>query len=317
MLDTPLRVLALLLAAAVPAGAAAVRQPHEDATTIHACARNGAGWLRLVSTAGDCRRREQPVTWNVRGPAGPAGAPGPAGPAGPPGPQGPQGDAGTSITSLGALAGLACHAGGKDGKVALTYDASAHAVLTCTTSSTPAPPPPPPPPPPPSETPSVRVNELATGTSAAASDEFVEMVNASSASASLGGYKLVYRSGTGTSDVVLATIPEGTTLAAGGFYLLGGSGYAGAATPNQSFSAGLAATAGGVGLRDPSGQLVDSVGYGTATNAFVEAHAASAPPTTAPPGSSVVRFPDGHDTNDNSLDLFVSSSPTPKAANKK
>jgi hypothetical protein len=123
-----------------------------------------------------------------------------------------------------------------------------------------------------------------TGMTGAASNEFVELVNTGTAAADVGGYKLVYRSGAGTSDVTLATIPPGTTIAAGGFYLFGGSGYAGAVTPDQSFSAALAATAGGLALRDSSGAIVDSVGYGDAVNAFVEAHPAAAPPAAARSG---------------------------------
>jgi hypothetical protein len=154
-----------------------------------------------------------------------------------------------------------------------------------------------------------------TGVTNAASDEFVEIVNAGTAAADLSGWKLVYRSASGTSDIVLATIPDGTTLAAGAFYLFGGAGYAGGAPADQSFSTGIAATGGGVGLRDAGGALIDSVGYGTATNAFVEGTVAPAPPTTAAPGSSLARTPDGDDTDDNAADFVIDPSPTPKASN--
>jgi hypothetical protein len=128
-------------------------------------------------------------------------------------------------------------------------------------------------------------------------------------------YKLAYRSGAGASDVTLATIPDGTTLAPGGFYLLGGSGYVGARPANQSFSQALAATAGGIGLREATGKLVDSVGYGPATNAFVEAHPAPAPPATAVPGSSDIRLPDGVDTDNNGVDFTITAAPTPGGPN--
>jgi hypothetical protein len=104
-------------------------------------------------------------------------------------------------------------------------------------------------------------------------------------------------------------------LAPGAFYLFGGSGYAGAKAADQPFSAGLAGTAGGIGLRDAAAKLVDSAGYGTATNAFVETHAAAAPPSTTPPGSSDIRLPDGKDTDDNSADFAVTAAPTPGAPN--
>ena len=141
-------------------------------------------------------------------------------------------------------------AGDRDGTVALTYDSSGHALFTCSSAPVAS---------------DVRVNELSTGTQASATDEFVELYNPGTTAADLGGFRLVYRSGSGSSDVALATIPTGTTLAPGGFYLFGGSGYSGSKHADQSFAQALAATAGGLGLREPSGGLVDSVAYGTAT----------------------------------------------------
>jgi hypothetical protein len=69
-------------------------------------------------------------------------------------------------------------------------------------------------------------------------------------------------------------------------------------------------------VRDPDGALLDSVGYGTtAANGFVEGNPAAAPPTTASPGSSIGRMPDG-DTNDNAVDFAVrATTPTPRGAN--
>jgi hypothetical protein len=321
---TPLRALLLTLLAAAPAGGAVAvtRAPHETTTTIQACV-GRHGRLRLVAKPSDCRKDERPISWNVRGaqgergpagpegPVGPAGAdgapgatgaqgpPGPAGPQGERGPQGPKGDPG-SIDALERLNGVACRADGRNGTVTLTYDSSAHALFTCTATTTNV---------------TVHVNEFSTGTTAAATDEFVEVFNAGTSSVDLSGYKLAYRSGTGTSDVALATIPDGTTLGPGAFYLFGGSGYAGAKKADQTFLAGLAGTAGGIGLRDGGGMLVDSVGYGTATNAFVETRSATAPPSTASPGSSDIRLPDGRDTDDNSADFAITTAPTPGAPN--
>ena len=154
-----------------------------------------------------------------------------------------------------------------------------------------------------------------TGVTGAAANEFVEIVNTGASPVDISDFKLVYRSATGTSDTTLATVPSGTTLSAGGFYLFGGSGYVGPPAADQSFSTGLSGTAGGLGIRNASGTLLDSVGYGsTATNAFVETSSATAPPATAAPGSSAGRHPDGHDTNANASDFAVST-PTPKATN--
>jgi hypothetical protein len=146
-------------------------------------------------------------------------------------------------------------------------------------------------------------------------DEFVELFNAGTTGVDIGGYRLVYRSATGTADVALAAIPAGTMLAPGGFYLLGGASYGGATAADQPFTFALASAGGGIALRNPGGAIVDSVGYGTATNAFVEASAAPAPPVTAPPGSSAGRSPDGRDTDDNAGDFAVSPTATPRAAN--
>lgn len=325
MPGTPLRALLLTLLVAAPAGGAVAvaSGPHDANRVIQACVRRD-GRLRLVTAASACRKYEHPISWNARGQQGEPGPPGPqspagpegadgapgvdgaAGPAGPPGsqgergPQGPKGEPGASIDTLERLNGVACRAGGRNGTVTLTYDPASHAVFTCTPTASAA---------------TIRVNEFSTGTAGSATDEFVELVNAGTSPADLSGFKVAYRSGAGTSDVSLATIPDGITLAPAAFYLLGGSGYSGSKKADQAFSTGFAATAGGIGLRDPAGKLVDSVGYGTATNAFVETHTAPAPTTTAVPGSSDIRLPDGADTDDNRADFTVTATPTPGAPN--
>lgn len=236
------------------------------------------------------------------GPAGPRGATGGRGPAGVTGAQGPKGDPGAGLTSFSQLGGLPCSVSGAPGAIAVSFDGAGHVTLTCVTS--PAPPP----------TAVVRVNEVATGTAALAGDEFVELSNTGGGPADVGGWKLVYRPATGSSDSTLVTIPAGTTIAAGAFYLLGSNAYTGTQPADLSFSSGLAGTGGAVGLRDSSGVLVDSVGWGTATNSLVETAPAPAPPATTP-GSSIVRLPDGHDTGNNAADFTVTSSPTPRATN--
>jgi hypothetical protein len=306
--------IAVCLTAATVAGAYAQSAlVLNDASTINACRLVPKGWLRAVDGPNACRKHERPLSWNVTGPAGPQGPAGAAGPAGPPGAQGPQGPAGpegpvgpagppgAGLTSLEDLDGLSCNSGA--GTVDLTFDDGDAAVLTCATSGGGG------------DEATLSVNELMTGVTGSASNEFVEIVNTGTAAADLSGWKLVYRSAAGTSDVVLATIADGTSLAPGGFFLFGGAAYAGGPAADQSFSASVAATGGGVGLRDAAGTLVDSVGWGTATNAFVEGTVAAAPPTKEAPGTSTGRVPDGDDTNDNAPDFTLDDSPTPKAAN--
>jgi lamin tail-like protein/collagen triple helix repeat protein len=328
-------VAALVAAGATGVGTAAWRGSSETvADVIHACRNKQNGLLRVVGDSGRCRNRESALAWNVQGRAGPPGpagqngAPGPAGPvgpqgpagaqgaAGPPGPAGPQGpqgppgaagpkgDAGAGITSFDALAGLPCTTTGTTGTLAIAYDTARQAVLTCTAAAGGG-----------GGTAAVRINEFSVGTSTSLGDEFVEIVNAGTAAEDISGFKLAYRSGAGTSDVALGTVPSGTMLAAGAFYLFSGGAYAGTPPADQSFTQGLASAAGGLAIRAADGTILDSVGYGTATNAFVEGAAAPAPPVMTAPGSSDVRLPDGHDTNDNGADFGVSAAPTPRAAN--
>ena len=217
---------------------------------------------------------------------------------------GPQGPAGAGLTSLEGLNGLACHAGGQNGTVSLAYDAAGHASLTCTTGGGGG-----------GGTPQIVINEFSTGVTGAATNEFVELYNAAASAADISGFKVVYRSATGASDSTLATIPAGTQLAAGAFYLLGGNGYAGSTPADQSFGLSPASTGGSLAVRDASGALLDAVAYGTAANGLGEGQPATAPPTTAAPGSSAIRLPDGHDTSDNAADFRATAIPTPKGAN--
>jgi hypothetical protein len=103
------------------------------------------------------------------------------------------------------------------------------------------------------------------------------------------------------------------TIAANGFFVVSSSGFTGHSDGMFVPATGtLAATGGGIGLFDPMGHRVDSVGYGTATNSLVEGSPAPAPM----PDQSIARSPDGHDTNSNSADFHTAATPTPGAANR-
>jgi hypothetical protein len=158
----------------------------------------------------------------------------------------------------------------------------------------------------------VKVNEVRIRTAASSSNGFVELFNAGTSPVAISGWTLVYRSATATSDTKMATIPTNTTIPAGGFYLLGRTGYVGLPAANLTYSTGLSSNGGAVGVRDFLGTLEDSVGYGTATNALVEGTAAP----TIPSGSSIVRLADGHDTNSNAADFTITLTPTPGGPNQ-
>jgi hypothetical protein len=133
--------------------------------------------------------------------------------------------------------------------------------------------------------------------------------NGCSSSYPLAGSRLIYRSAAGTSHVVLRDLTP-FILPPGGYLLLAGAACTGGRTPVATFSTGLAATGGGLAIARGS-QILDSMGYGTATNAFVEGRPAPAPPS----GSSVSRVPNGIDTQNNAVDFKVTLS-TPGGPNQ-
>jgi len=81
-------IAAFLASTFIPAGADNV---------INACVNKRTGVVRIVTQPGQCKRAENPLSWNQTGPPGeqgPAGPPGPKGEQGSVGPAGPQGDPG-------------------------------------------------------------------------------------------------------------------------------------------------------------------------------------------------------------------------------
>jgi Lamin Tail Domain/MBG domain (YGX type)/Alpha galactosidase A/NPCBM-associated, NEW3 domain of alpha-galactosidase/Alpha galactosidase C-terminal beta sandwich domain len=204
----------------------------------------------------------------------------------------------------------------------------------------------------------VVLNEVETGTATTPNQQFVELYNAGASPVDISGWQLQYEGASAPrrgGPTVLATIPQGSSIAAKGYYLIGGAGYVSAGTQpsdnlsfTQTSTTELSSIGGGVGLVDPSGFVVDSVGWGVAnnegfapsafqraSNAFVESCPAqangvvptvntptltsliSAAPTPAsiPPGDSIVRLPDGYDTGSNCNDFSVTADPSPGSTN--
>ncbi|HEX2569635.1 MAG TPA: Ig-like domain-containing protein [Polyangia bacterium] len=166
----------------------------------------------------------------------------------------------------------------------------------------------------------VTVNEVQVA-GATASDEFVEIYNGCATSIDLSGGRLVYRSAantnpaSGSDSTTLFTFAAGTSIASGSFRLYVGMGYTGSGVPDGApfgtNTGALAGAAGAVALRNASGTIVDSVAYGTvsAGHAFLEGTSAPTPPAR----SSIVRTPNGRDTNNNAADFTVTSTPTPRS----
>ncbi len=155
---------------------------------------------------------------------------------------------------------------------------------------------------------------------ATANDEFIELHNTSASAVDLNGYRVVYRSASGTNDVLFAewTTP-GTVVAAGGYYLIASTGYDGTVAVNFTYnptacSCSMSATLGGLAIRNGAnntGVIIDAVGYGAATNAFFETARTNAPAANAGQGRL---FNGCQDTDNNSNDFSSINPSTPRNA---
>jgi hypothetical protein len=154
------------------------------------------------------------------------------------------------------------------------------------------------------------VNELQTFGGAAA-NEWVELRSTCASPQALGALTLVYRGSTATMDAPMLTLSG--TIAPAGLVLYVNSAvtadpmYAG---HGGTFSVAMASAGGAVGLRvTATAALLDSVGWGVATNPLVEGAAAAAPGGY----QSIARL--AADTDNNATDFTLRTAPTPGAPN--
>ena len=145
-----------------------------------------------------------------------------------------------------------------------------------------------------------------------ATDEFIELHNISSNTVDLNGYRVVYRSAAGTNDVAMVEWTTGTTVPAGGFYLIANSTYDGTVPSNINYNVSMvsmSASGGGIAIRNGAvntGVIVDSVGYGSATNAFVESNVTPAPAANSGQG----RINNGCQDSDSNVNDFTNINPS-------
>jgi Lamin Tail Domain len=293
---TRMRVLAGLLSAAGVAGIAGTALALGGAASgdavIHACRHPHGGWVRIVSAEGNCRPREQALSWNVQGPKG---DPGPAGP------PGPKGDPGPGLTALGDLEGIPCTPdGGGSGKVELDFAGDDTVLFRCVAAE-------PPPPEPASE---LVINEVDYDQVGADGDGFVEITNAGDGPADLTGVALVFVDGTDSTEYRRDELSG--TLEPGGYLVV-------AADAQNGAPDGLALLDAGAGT------LLDALSYeGAITNAVIggatydlvegTALAASVADSNTVEGS-LSRIPDGRDTDDASSDWTFTGTSTRGAEN--
>jgi len=149
-----------------------------------------------------------------------------------------------------------------------------------------------------------------------ANDEFIELHNISAGSIDLNGYRVVYRAATGVNDIAFVNWTTSTIVPPGGYYLIASTAYDGGVTPNITYDpavcfCSMGAGGGGLAIRNGAvntGTIIDSVGWGTATNIFVETAVTTAPANN----DGKARLANGcQDTDNNSNDF---STLTPAAA---
>ncbi len=138
--------------------------------------------------------------------------------------------------------------------------------------------------------PPIKVNEVRFSAGANATDQFIELYNASATAVDLSNWTLI-NTQSQWAPVTLATIPAGTKLAGGAYYLLGLSGsglaapaMAGATTVNVRSTTGF-----DVGQQiDIDGETRTIVGVGTAASAMTTVFipVATGPWITIPGGST-------------------------------
>jgi Lamin Tail Domain len=297
-------VLVACVSAVVLAAGAALAQDGGDSTVIHACKHPSGGWLRQVSGPTQCRRREQAVSWNIAGAKGDKGDPGAPGPAGP---EGPKGDPGTVVSGLATLNGVPCVAADDAaGEIEVTVASGGDVSLKCVAA--PDQPPPPPPPPPPAEQAKLVINEVDYDQVGTDANGFVEITNTGGAAADLAIVDLVAVNGGDSSEydrvALTGTLAPGGHLdvaielqngAPDGLALLDGATLLDA----LSYEGGItAATIGG-----QSYNLVE----GTVLPTAVEDSNTVA--------GSLIRNPDGKDTNDAAADWAFTTTITRGAVN--
>ncbi|HEU0035539.1 MAG TPA: Ig-like domain-containing protein [Kofleriaceae bacterium] len=161
------------------------------------------------------------------------------------------------------------------------------------------------------------INEVQSGSSASASEEWAEIYNPCTISIAVDGFTLVYRaaSNTGTIDTNLLINLVGT-MAPGEIRLYGGDAVPQPLTDTWGNGV-MQQNNGALGLRNgpkDTGPLVDAMAYGSisAGHPFIE----GAPAAGLVNGRSVGRKPfDGNDTNQGSVDFALTTVRTPGTLN--
>ena len=159
------------------------------------------------------------------------------------------------------------------------------------------------------------ISEVQAGATGNNNMEFIELYNTTTAPLDLDGYALVYRLATSAEDLPIHTWTESAVIPAHGHYLLVRAGQEDAVgiMADAAFDQPVNTKGGGLALVDPQGKVVDSVGWGSAPEEFVEGSPAPVPEND----TSIERLPGGEqgnfaDSGDNGADFIVNPAPGPQ-----
>lgn len=153
----------------------------------------------------------------------------------------------------------------------------------------------------------VVISQIQVG-GATADDEFVELFNQTDSPADLTGWRLSKKTATSTSSANLVTTMSGTIPARAFFLIVEGPDYTGSVASDAAYSTSSRITANNtVTLYSDAGTtVVDKVGMGTAQD--FEGAATISPGN----GQSVERIDPFIDTDNNSDDFFLQTTPSPR-----
>ena len=134
------------------------------------------------------------------------------------------------------------------------------------------------------------IGEVVTG-GASASDEYVEIYNAGAAAVDMAGDELVYVTASGATITRKSAVASPLVIDPGRHFLVANSAGVYAPLADTTYAGGLAADGGSLVLRTATGTVIDAVGWGAATNSYVEGSAAPAPPARSTSRSSAFPGP--------------------------